>query len=66
MSTIQEIERAVQLLEPADLAKFRAWFMQYDSDAWDRQMEADAAAGKFDTLIAEAEADLQAGRCTPL
>ena len=29
----------------------------FDSAAWDRQLEADASAGKLDALLAEAEED---------
>ena len=66
MSTLIEIERAVQTLDDAELAAFRAWFTQYDADAWDRQIEADVAAGRLDVLAEEALADLRAGRCTDL
>ena len=66
MNTIQEIERAVERLGPDELAAFRAWFVSYDADAWDRQIEADVAAGRLDSLAEEALADLRAGRCTKL
>jgi hypothetical protein len=66
MSTVTEIERAVRGLSPDELAAFRAWFAEYDADAWDRQIEADAAAGRLDALADEALADLRAGRCTDL
>ena len=66
MSTIQEIERAVERLEPDELSAFRAWFTSFDADAWDRQIEADVDAGKLDELAAEALADLRAGRCSEL
>jgi predicted nucleotidyltransferase len=35
-------------------------------DEWDRQIAADAAAGRLDHLIEEARADVAAGRCRPL
>lgn len=40
-------------------------FFGYD-DEWDRQIAADAAAGRLDHLIEEARADIAAGRCRPL
>lgn len=61
MSTIDDIEDAVRALPPDDLAKFRAWFDEFDALAWDRQLERDAAAGKLDALLAEAQADHQSG-----
>jgi hypothetical protein len=35
-------------------------------DQWDKQMKADAAAGKFDEMNRRAEDDFRAGRCDPL
>ncbi len=54
MNTVQDIERAIQTLEPTDLAAFRAWFAEYDADAWDRQIDDDVAAGRLDALADEA------------
>ena len=42
------------------------WFAQYDAEAWDRQMGADAKAGKLDALAERALRDHQAGRSTKL
>jgi hypothetical protein len=57
MSTVKEIEGAVSSLSRADLAKFRTWFTQFDSDAWDREMEEDARSGKLDELVRRMEAE---------
>jgi len=57
-----EIERAVEQLSPEELAKFRRWFSEFDAAAWDAQIEADAAAGKFDSLAEEALAEYRAGK----
>lgn len=66
MSTIKDIERAVTDLSPEDLSRFRAWFLEFDARAWDRQIEADVAAGRLDALAEEALADLRAGRTREL
>jgi hypothetical protein len=66
MSTIPEIERAVRELSPDELAKFRAWFAEFDAAAWDRQLDQDIAAGQLDSLAKEALDDLRAGRCKEL
>lgn len=66
MSSIEEIERAVSELEPEELARFRAWFAEFDADVWDRQLAADVAAGRLDALAEEALQDLREGRCTDL
>lgn len=64
MSGVNEIERAVLQLTPAELDAFREWFAEFDAAAWDRQMEDDVAAGRLDKLADEALADLRTGRCT--
>jgi hypothetical protein len=66
MSSITEIESAVARLSREELARFRSWFADFDADAWDRQFEADAAAGRLDALGDEALRDLDEGRCRDL
>lgn len=66
MSTVQEIESAVRRLSRQELSAFRDWFADFDAEAWDRQFEADAQAGRLDALAEEALDDLRAGRCTDL
>ena len=53
-------------LPPEDLAAFRVWFAEFDATLWDRQLEADVAAGRLDQLAEEALQDLQEGRCSDL
>ena len=50
MSRINDIEREVRKLSPEELEAFRKWFQKFDSDNWDRQIEADARAGGLDSL----------------
>lgn len=64
MSTVEELEAAVQKLSPEERAAFRAWFAEFDAAEWDRQFEGDVAAGRLDWLAAEAVLDQQAGRTT--
>jgi hypothetical protein len=66
MMTIDKLERAIAELPQEELAKFTAWFEEFLADQWDRQIEADAAAGKLDRLAQEADEDFEAGRCTEL
>ena len=61
MGNVKSIEKAVESLPPADLAEFRRWFAEFDATAWDKQIEQDAASGKFDGLAAEALADYRSG-----
>ena len=61
MGNVKSIEKAVESLPPSDLAEFRRWFAEHDAATWDKQIEQDAASGKFDGLAAEALADYRAG-----
>ena len=61
METVKSIEKAVESLPPFELAEFRRWFAEFDSGAWDRQLEQDVASGKLDGMAAEALADYRAG-----
>jgi len=62
MSELEELERRIRNLAPEDLAKFRAWFANFDHGLWDRQIEGDAKSGKLDSLLNEARADYKAGK----
>ncbi|MCG8586311.1 MAG: hypothetical protein MI757_16510 [Pirellulales bacterium] len=64
--TLNELENAVTNLSADDLAQFRDWFARYDSDAWDRELENDVAAGKLDALAESAIRDHKAGKSTGL
>lgn len=66
MSTVFDIENAVQKLSRNDLTMFRDWFLGFDAAAWDKQFEEDVAAGRLDALADEAIRDLREGRCTDL
>ena len=63
---VQEIENAITALSPEELAAFSQWFEEYTADQWDKQIEADARAGRLDAAVARAEEHYKAGRCTPL
>jgi hypothetical protein len=66
MGSIKSIEAAIEALPGAELAEFRQWFADFDSQVWDRQIDRDAAAGKLDALAAEALSDHQSGSSRPL
>jgi hypothetical protein len=66
MSTVQEIETAISNLPPQDFARLRDWLLERDAQLWDKQIEEDGAAGKFQPLIEEIEKDIAAGRVKPL
>ena len=64
--SVQDIETAVARLSKEELTQFSQWFEEYVADEWDRQIEADILAGRFDAAGKRAKADYEAGRCTSL
>lgn len=66
MTRIEELEQAIVALPADEYNRFRAWFLDRDWDAWDRQIEADSAAGTLDFLTREAEEEKRKGRLRPL
>jgi len=64
--SVQELETAVTRLSKEELTAFWKWFEEYMADEWDRQIETDIRAGRFDAAGKRAKADYEAGRCTPL
>ncbi len=66
MSEVEQLEQLIESLSPDNLAKFRAWFVEFDARVWDAQIEADAKAGKLDGLVTEALADYNAGKARKL
>lgn len=59
MSTVQEIERAIQKLRPEEVEELKAWL-------FDREIEADAEAGRLDSFAEEALREHREGRTRPL
>jgi len=64
--TIEDIEKAVAKLPPAELAQFRAWFDRFDAARFDQKIERDAHEGRLDRLADEALNDLRNGRAREL
>jgi hypothetical protein len=62
MTTIEDIEKAVAELPPDQLARFRAWFEEFEASRFDQKIERDAKAGRLDRLAQQAIADFRAGR----
>jgi hypothetical protein len=63
MSAVEKVEKSVRQLTPEQLVEFSRWFEQYIADKWDRQIEADAGAGKLDPLAEKALKEYDAGEC---
>ena len=65
MSTVQEIERAIQKLKPQEIHEIADWRQELREELLDKQVEADARPGRMDKMIAKAKTDCRAGRATP-
>jgi hypothetical protein len=66
MNTVAEIKAAIDHLSPEERCELEALLHPFGDDDWDRQMKRDAAAGKFDELHREAEAEHADGKTVPL
>ena len=66
MGKVENLEHEVRALSPEELARFRAWFLEFDWTAWDRQIERDVRAGTLDALAEKALRDRASGKTTPL
>jgi hypothetical protein len=66
MPTAEDLEKAVEQLAPGELARFRAWFDEFDARQFDAAIERDVEAGRLDGLADEALAAHRAGRSREL
>ena len=64
--SIDQLQAAVAHLPPEELERFARWLDEYRADLWDQRIEADILAGRLDEAARRADADFEAGRCTPL
>ena len=62
MGDVENLERQVKDLSPEELAAFRKWFLAYEWEVWERQLEQDVTAGKLDVLAEKALRDHAAGK----
>jgi hypothetical protein len=66
VSTVEEIKTVISKLPLEERVELTAELCGWTDDEWDRQMKADAAAGKFGPLNRQADAAHTAGRTVPL
>ena len=67
MNTVAEIIEAVKQLNDVSKGELLEKLAEVDfDDEWDRQIEADAKAGRLDFLWAEAKKEIAEGRTRPL
>ena len=66
MSTVAEIKSAIDQLSLEEKAELIADLCGWTDDDWDRQMKADAAAGKFASINHQADEAHASGKTRPL
>ena len=66
MSTVAEVKQALAKLTLEERAEILTKLCGWSDDDWDRQMKADATAGKFKALNREGDAAQESGKTVPL
>ena len=66
MSKVETLEQEIKGLSASELAAFRRWFREFDSEAWDAQIAEDAQAGKLDALANATLKTFRSGGCSEL
>jgi hypothetical protein len=66
MTTVEDIEKAIEKLGAREFDRLRAWFEEYQAARFDEKISRDAGAGKLDRLADAAVADLHKGRAREL
>jgi len=66
MSTVFEIEKALQKIPVEEARKIADWLQRYLDNKWVAQMDEDIATGRLDQLADKAMQDYHAGRTKPL
>jgi hypothetical protein len=64
MSRTEQLEQQIVALDPVELKEFREWFAEYESTAWDNQIENDAKSGALDRIARQALDNHEAGHTT--
>ncbi len=62
MRNVEEIEEDIEKLTKTELKAFRRWFVDFDAQFWDTQIQEDADKGKLDNLAGEAIKEFRAGK----
>jgi len=63
---VKILENEVRELTRNEFMSFRDWFVKFDTDEWDRQIESDINLGKLDKLAAKALSDHKRGEIREL
>ena len=64
--SITEIETAIRKLPASEVSELMTWLERYHEQTWDKQIAVDLEAGRLDELLAEVDAEYEAGLAKPL
>lgn len=64
--SLQDLQENVSHLPKEELDAFSKWFEEFMADQWDKEIERDVAAGRFNEIIARVKANDESGLSTPL
>ncbi len=64
--SLKEIEAAIARLRAEDLAELMTWLDEHHARVWDKQIEDDLEAGRFDALLSEVDREYDSGSARPL
>ena len=64
--SVKEIEVAITQLPVEKLVELSTWLEEYQAQVWDEQIEKDLETGRLDALLAEVDAEYEAGLAQPL
>ena len=62
MSNLSDIEQSVSKLADEEFARFRQWFLEFENNKWDLQIEQDINENKLSNMANEAVADYKKGK----
>jgi hypothetical protein len=65
MSTVEEIEAAIEHLPRDQFFRLLSWIRSKFENEWDRQIEEDVKEGRLDQFAREALAEYHAGQTKP-
>ena len=66
MTTVEDIEKAIERLAPREFDRLRAWFEKYQAARFDEKVARDAQADKLDRFAEQALEDFRKGRAREL
>jgi hypothetical protein len=60
--SLVELKEQTKELSSDEFFEFARWIRELESAAWDREIALDLESGRFDDLLGEVQADIDAGK----